>query len=169
MCSCCRRGACLSCPTLPQPQAQALPPCSRAHLCCPQGHYKVGPDPHLAELAARLPAHTTARVACCVGCPGLKQAVFTSRSLQRLGICMYSSWVAGLPGSNESVVPAGPGSNAALVNSAAFQAMQNANMPTITSVVFDGFLSDCTVSSHIVLHEIMPHASTRLRMSYKHL
>ena len=42
------------------------------------------------------------------------------------------------------------GANPAVANSAAFSAMENANMPTITSVVFDGFLSDCTVRPFIL-------------------
>ena len=47
-------------------------------------------------------------------------------------------------------VLAGPGANPAVANSAALSAVDTSNMPTITSVVFDGFLSDCTVcfSSH---------------------
>jgi hypothetical protein len=45
---------------------------------------------------------------------------------------------------------AGPGANPAVAKSAALSAVDTSNMPTITSVVFDGFLSDCTVcfSSH---------------------
>ena len=54
-------------------------------------------------------------------------------------------------GSNRPQMPddmlAGPSTNPAVASSSAFSAQQqeNGNMPTITSVAFDGFLSDCTV------------------------
>ena len=48
---------------------------------------------------------------------------------------------------------AGPSTNPAVASSSAFSAQQqeNGNMPTITSVAFDGFLSDCTVCHRSLL------------------
>ena len=89
----------------------------------------------------------------CLSCPLLApagwNALATSGALQAHNIMLNAMCpppVVDICRLDEGVkVLAGPGANPAVANSAAFSAVDTSNMPTITSVVFDGFLSDCTV------------------------
>ena len=115
-------------------------------------------DPYLAQpAAAHLPACTNAEYTCqrrllCWQCGAqaghpLLQCTCSIRT-EGVCVCLLSADmpIIHLQWYHETSAAAGPGSNPAVANTAAFSAMQNANMPAITSVVFDGFLSDCTVS-----------------------
>ena len=122
----------------------------------PRDNTRWPSDPHLAQPAAALPSCAVAKCICqssvLCGLPSAQAGPLMFSSLADLGSMSLSIvWALICPFHStrllyETAAAAGPGSNSAVANSAAFSAMQNSNMPTITSVVFDGFLSDCTVS-----------------------